>query len=252
MNKSEFWSLVVQRVSVSQVQIWVGNLSARSKQPYCAKVEIKQGDAFIESMDIVNWCKPFSSLSNRFYQLCIFQNLSVNTHYDVIFYVQDSSHEDWRVVNQAQFSTLPDSIPVAGQKPFVIALGSCFSNQDDETQVSTAFSALYDKGDESVKPDITFLVGDQVYLDIGFASLIPVKSFIRNRIANRYEKNWRDLNGVFTRGATWMLPDDHEYWNDYPFNELPILAIQALKLKSVQSAWEQAAAEALIIFNRAR
>ena len=70
---------------------------------------------------------------------------------------------------------------------------------------------------------------------------MPFSGFIRNRIANHYAKSWQALSGVFTRGVTWMLPDDHEYWNDYPFNDVNILALKALKIPSVRTTWEVAA-----------
>ena len=37
-----------------------------------------------------------------------------------------------------------------------------------------------------------------------------------------------------------MLPDDHEYWNDYPFHDSLIPQLLALKLASVRSAWAKA------------
>ena len=51
-------------------------------------------------------------------------------------------------------------------KSFTIALSSCFSN-DDDGRASAAYVTLQDSGDERFLPDITFLVGDQVYWDIG-------------------------------------------------------------------------------------
>ena len=42
-----------------------------------------------------------------------------------------------------------------------------------------------------------------------------------------------------------MLPDDHEYWNDYPFHDGLIPQLLALKLDSVRKAWAAASRDAV-------
>jgi hypothetical protein len=236
MNNKE-WSLVIQRVSKSSVDIWVGKLLAQ-KKPELVQIDIFCGDELIATHSIDQWQRPFRRLSQGFYHLHQCTGLQAGTHYRVELRAQTGAR---KLLQQGRFNTLPAAIPALGQKPFTIALGSCFANQDDDGRVSAAYAALYDKADDSVRPDITFLVGDQVYLDLGFASMIPFSQFIRRRFARRYAANWRDLSGVFTRGATWMLPDDHDYWNDFPFNDLPILALQSLKIPAVKAKWTDAA-----------
>lgn len=246
-NKTE-WSLVVQRVTETRADIWVGNLFSGGKLPFQAKLEIvmvgneSEIAAASQIISVDEWQRPFRRLSERFYKLCRFENLSAHKKYHIIFSTQcESISSPWEVLLQATFSTLPKSLPAQGEKPFTIALGSCFSNADDDGRVAAAYAALYDSGDENFRPDVTFLVGDQVYLDIGFASLVPFSNFIRSRAANHYANNWQALSNIFTRGGTWMLPDDHEYWNDYPFNDVNILALKALKIPSVRDTWEKVA-----------
>ncbi len=248
-NKSE-WSLVVQRLTETRAEIWIGNLFPGNKLPFQAKLEMvmlgnESGVAIASQILSVNdWRRPFRRLSDRFFKLCTFENLSKNKNYKIIFSAQlENVSSPWEMLLQATFSTLPGSLPTQGEKPFTIALGSCFSNSDDDGRVAAAYAALYDSGDEKFRPDVTFLVGDQVYLDIGFASLVPFSNFIRNRAANHYAKNWQALSDIFTRGGTWMLPDDHEYWNDYPFNDVNILALKALKISSVRDTWEKVATD---------
>lgn len=236
--KKNNWSLVIQRASVSSVDVWIGKLLAK-QAPGTVQLDIFCGDDLVCSRVVNEWQRPFRRLSKGFYCLSRFTQLSSGTHYRIELCSLENNN---RILLQVgQFSTLPAAIPVLGQKPFTIALGSCFANQDDQGRVSAAYKALYEHGDESVRPDVTFLVGDQVYLDLGFASLIPFSQFIRRRFAKRYATNWQDLSDVFTRGATWMLPDDHDYWNDFPFNDLPILALQALKFPVVRDRWIAAA-----------
>jgi len=236
--KKNNWSMVIQRASATSVDIWIGKLLAKHA-PGAVHIDIVCDGQAICSRAINSWQRPFKRLSKGYYHLSQFTQLTPGTHYKVELYCVE---DDARVLlQQGQFSTLPAAIPALGQKPFTIALGSCFANQDDKGRVSAAYKALYENGDESVRPDVTFLVGDQVYLDLGFASLIPFSQFIRRRFAKRYAANWHDLSDVFTRGATWMLPDDHDYWNDFPFNDLPILALQSLKFPVVREKWIAAA-----------
>src|SRR5690606_12737473 len=101
-------------------------------------------------------------------------------------------------------------LPGGDAKPFTIGLGSCFYNHRDGGQVAGAYKALYERGPEAVRPDITLLAGDQVYLDIGFDSLSLLPREIRNRIADDYALHWQALGSLLGAGATWMLPDDHE------------------------------------------
>jgi hypothetical protein len=89
------------------------------------------------------------------------------------------------------------------------------------------------------------LTGDQVYLDIGFDSLSLFPDEIRQRIANDYALHWQTLGSILSRGGTWMLPDDHEYWNDYPFYDSLIPTLLALKLSWVRKAWKDAAKDAV-------
>ena len=124
-------------------------------------------------------------------------------------------------------------------------MGSCFYNHRDGGQAAASYKALYARGSDAVRPDITFLTGDQVYLDIGFDSLSLLPHEIRQRVADDYAQHWQTLGSILNRGGTWMLPDDHEYWNDYPFYDSLIPTLLALKLSWVRKAWKGAARDAV-------
>ena len=96
-------------------------------------------------------------------------------------------------------------------------------------------------GAKPFAPDVTVLSGDQVYLDIGFDSLSLIEKEIRERIADDYALHWQALGSMLSRGGTWMLPDDHEYWNDYPFTDSLLPTLLALKLPHVRKHWTKAA-----------
>lgn len=237
------WSLVIQRVSQHRVEIWVGSLRAGISIPIDAQLLLKhQGQQVsVHSINPVDWVKPFQGVAQGFYSLCVFEGLLPRHRYYLELHICSTTKADELLVATGEFDSLPNRLPGDNERPFTIALGSCFSNQGDDGQLSAAYQGLYRHSEW--RPDVTFLTGDQVYLDIGFDSLNPITPMIRKRIANDYARHWQGLAGVFRAGATWMLPDDHEYWNDYPFNDQPILALQALKLRAVKNTWFTAARE---------
>ena len=77
----------------------------------------------------------------------------------------------WQHLGSGYFETLPKRILKTHEKPFTIGLGNCYYDHRDGGQAAGAYQALYERGSNSVRPDIRFLTGDQVYLDIGFDSL---------------------------------------------------------------------------------
>ena len=58
---------------------------------------------------------------------------------------------------------------------------------------------IEERGDESLRPDITFLTGDQVYLDIGFDS-----SFAGNRVFYLAARDQALNNSGWQAMGTWM------------------------------------------------
>lgn len=244
-NKGK-WSLVVLRVSQTTAKIWVGTLFHTLKMPDQAYVELIKPDGSRVRKDIVkkDWDRPFRYVRKRFYTTVEFEDLEPGIHYEVEFVRRtEAIHhevEEWQTLRQGQFDTLPAAVPGEGERPFTVALGSCFYAHRDGGQAAGSYRALYERGPEHVRPHVTFLTGDQVYLDIGFDSLSFVKSEIRDRVAGDYADHWQLLGSILSRGATWMLPDDHEYWNDYPFHDSLVPTLLALKLDFVRNTWEKA------------
>lgn len=240
------WSLVVLRVSQTTAKVWVGTLFHTLKKPEQARVELIHPDGTRISKDIFtdDWQRPFRYVRQRFYATVDFEGLEPDTHYEVEFSRRtESIHQqiqEWQGLRDGQFDTLPAALPAAGERPFTVALGSCFYAHRDGGQAAGSYRALYERGPESVRPHVTFLTGDQVYLDIGFDSLSFVRSEIRERVADDYAQHWQLLGSILSRGATWMLPDDHEYWNDYPFYDSLIPTLLALKIGEVRETWTKA------------
>ena len=247
------WSLVVHRVTATSVQVWVGTLFSTLKMPERARVLLYRDGGKVRTRYIQrkNWSRPFTHMERRFFCMVEFRNLDENTDYRLAFERRVEKNEEigisvhWQHLRNGRFRTLPDTLPRKGEGAFTIGLASCFYTHRDGGQAAAAYKALHDRETSAVRPDITVLSGDQVYLDIGFDSLSLDPGEIRERIADDYAKHWQELGSILSRGGTWMLPDDHEYWNDYPFVDSLIPTLLALKIDEVRETWTQAALDAV-------
>jgi hypothetical protein len=246
------WSLVIHRVTSSSVEVWVGTLFPTLKKPKAARVRLSMPGGGTRTRQIIkaDWKRPFRKMNQRFYTVCTFQNLKPGTRYTLTFdrrieTLKGAVAQQWQSLRSGTFDTLLTRIPLKGQKPFTIALGSCFYNHRDGGQAAASYKALYERGADSVRPDVTILSGDQVYLDIGFDSLSLRPDEVRQRMADDYAQHWQAMGSILNRGGTWMIPDDHEYWNDYPFYDSLIPTLLALKLPWVRKAWDGAATDAV-------
>lgn len=61
------------------------------------------------------------------------------------------------------------------------------------------------------------MAGHRIYNEIGLGWYPLNTSDCQNRIADHYTDSWKHLRSILRRGGTWMISDDHEYWNNYPF-----------------------------------
>jgi hypothetical protein len=72
----------------------------------------------------------------------------------------------------------------------------------------------------TLRPNLTLLLGDQVYLDL--PTLQDFDDDIRwlaAKFERDYTTNWRGPTGygqVLATAPSISIPDDHEYWNNYP------------------------------------
>ena len=110
---------------------------------------------------------------------------------------------------------LPDSVPGGLGETFNVLLVSCFFEPKDGGIGDLVASHLNGPN----RPDLVLTVGDQVYLDnpwlksfhwteTGFAKSFELK----------YRKNWQGSRyaNILRAGPVASVPDDHEYWNNYP------------------------------------
>ncbi len=252
------WSLVVHRVSKTTAEVWVGTLFPTLKMPERARVRLFRDGREVRSAPITlsDWQRPFRGMRRRFYKVVTFRRLEPGSAYRVTFerLVDDSKAHGavrrWQGLRAGAFRTLPPRLPRKGDGAFTLGLGSCFYPHRDGGRAAAAYRALCTHDDDTVRPDITALTGDQVYLDVGFDSLSLIPQEIRERVADDYALHWQALDGIFGHGGTWMLPDDHEYWNDFPFTDSPIPALWSLRFPHVRRHWEAVARDGVMNVQR--
>ena len=135
--------------------------------------------------------------------------------------------------------TLPEHIPSTVGDSFNLLLVSCFHQAEDRGGMAgTIVSQLK----ASSKPHLTLLMGDQVYLDLPtLRNFDDDVAWLADKFERDYAQNWEKPPGyaqVLSAAPSASLPDDHEYWNNFP-HVSPI--IQNSWTKGGRARWKQAA-----------
>ncbi|MGF7212778.1 hypothetical protein GGE65_007413 [Skermanella aerolata] len=122
-------------------------------------------------------------------------------------------------VAEAKVTTLPKELPLRGDKPFIVLLGSCFSHREDkEKKVGNTFFQL----PHYARPDVKIFAGDQVYLDSPwqkFVAGVHTVPELHGIFFDHYKKTWGQNDGfaqLLKEGANYFCSDDHEFWNNAP------------------------------------
>lgn len=234
------YTLVIHEVTSTSVKVWLGALFPSIAKPHHWRLRVldKRGNLVKTVSRTDGWERPFDKLKKRFYTIETIHGLPAGKQFTIEF--ETRSEKKYILLERGYFRTLPNKIPNQQQKPFTIGVGSCFYSKHDGGQVGQAYQALYEHKDLS--PDIKFLTGDQVYLDIGLGWYPLDATDVQDRIADDYAESWELLRSMLRRGGTWMLADDHEYWNNYPYLKgfNPYLVTLDLS-SSFRKRWEHAA-----------
>ena len=140
---------------------------------------------------------------------------------------------------------LPSEMP---SDAFRVLLVSCFYEPDDSGGKAGALVAKLCRGPD--RPDLVLTVGDQVYLDNPAVESMLLPTFREKKYATKFEekyrKNWqvgfsRSIhNGyadILCAAPVAAIPDDHEYWNNYPSRSMPALA----SFLGARDSWRDAA-----------
>jgi hypothetical protein len=172
-----------------------------------------------------------------------FSGLAPNTCYPVELTVGGERVE-------REFWTLPQEIPFGPQDQFNVLLLSCFHQAEDATgRAGRVLSRI------GVRPHLTLFAGDQVYLDLPtLQNFRNDEDWLFDKFQSDYLMNWfgdrqnrpaaeipEGYPRVLTLAPAAFMPDDHEYWNNYPFGAI---AVQNTWGSAGRANWKRAAEDA--------
>ena len=129
---------------------------------------------------------------------------------------------DNQVVASGSVTTLPDRLPVPGEPPFTVMLGSCFYARAD---APGTVGNVYFHVPAALQPDLKFLCGDQVYLDAPWQHFLlktHSEAELRTEFLETYLRGWSQagpsmgFSELLRHGATYFSSDDHDLWNNAP------------------------------------
>ncbi|MEX2208098.1 MAG: hypothetical protein WEF50_17870 [Myxococcota bacterium] len=115
--------------------------------------------------------------------------------------------------------TTPARVPDDGS-PLNVLVASCFHYKTQRNPGIASFigSVIAQSGTRS--PHLSLFLGDQVYLDLPtFEPFEDDSAWLEQRFEDDYVRNFIEpgyLSGLLEAAPAAFLPDDHEYWNNYP------------------------------------
>lgn len=136
--------------------------------------------------------------------------------------------------------SVPNSIPSSDW--LRILLTSCYHQAEDSAGLAARTCQNIPSAEH---PDLTLLMGDQVYLDLPTLRNFPDdEAQLAAQFEVDYRKNWDHdggLAGILDSAPSVCCPDDHEYWNNFPHSS-PIIqnSFSELGRKRWKSAADQA------------
>jgi hypothetical protein len=146
--------------------------------------------------------------------------------------------------------TLPAEVPPGPGSSFNLLLVSCFHRAEDPSHL--AGNVVKDLRGQ-YRPHATILLGDQVYLDLPtLQNFKDDELWLAGNFEEKYAANWWGTDGegyvrVLSAAQSVGIPDDHEYWNNFP-HASPI--IQNSLTDEGRKRWRKAAAAMYGAFQR--
>lgn len=221
----------------TQCRIWAGlpSLKGRPARPgHAALEEAQSGRAWpIDQWD--EWLVP-DGRAGLLFSRTVIDGLTPGSKRPINLRV------DGQIVATATATTLPERLPVVGEQPLVLVLGSCFCGAEDKSgRAGAAFARL----PPALQPDLKILCGDQVYLDSPFFQfLLPhTRQGLAEIFLANYANTWSqsgDRQGytqVLGGGSNVFTSDDHEFWNNAPF---PSFSVNTFRKPDRDAWWELA------------
>lgn len=148
-------------------------------------------------------------------------------------------------------SPVPRELPEG--RWFNVLLGSCYDRYMEKAPhlASRVVARLCE--DPDTRPDLSLFMGDQVYLDVPPTDVIgrfgePGLRGITAQFEGDYRLTWMDhLHGVLAAAPFICVPDDHEFWNNYPTQ---VAWLPRTVSRTGRAEWEQAARRCYDAFQR--
>lgn len=135
--------------------------------------------------------------------------------------------------------TLPSEIPTDLDRWFNVLLVSCHHAAEDRRGLS---GIIVSQLRALVRPHLSILAGDQVYLDLPtLKNFEDDEVWLADKFERDYIENWRGPDGyaqVLDAAPSVSIPDDHEYWNNFPH---PSPFIQNAWSQDGRDRWRKAA-----------
>ncbi|MDX9759694.1 MAG: metallophosphatase [Bacteroidota bacterium] len=117
----------------------------------------------------------------------------------------------------ATLRTLPIEVPRVFDGAFTVLLVSCFHRDEDPAGLA---GTIVSRLPAARRPDLSLLMGDQVYLDLPtLRDFRDDETWLAEKFERDYIMNWSGTPGyaqILDAAPSVSLPDDHEYWNNYP------------------------------------
>ncbi len=201
-------------VSSKSATVWLGGISESLDNVH---VKIIPGESYAPFRSQANQWKSQNGQFVLDYRRDVLIDLESRRNYRIELHGADGS-----LKADADFTTLPSSLPALDDKPFIVMLSSCFCvAQDKEGKLGNAFSRL----PSGEQPDVKIWCGDQVYLDAPWhhyslhthnAAELEVRHFQNYQAAWSQSGTAQGFNYALKHGANYFSSDDHEFWNNAP------------------------------------
>ena len=166
--------------------------------------------ASVRTNDMLPANKQPHEVARAFTGVYEFSGLTPDTPYAVTVHIGNTSQT---LLTQ----TLPTAVPQGFDRWFNVLLVSCFHQAEDRAGRA---GQLVSQLRAAAKPHLTFLMGDQVYLDLPTLQNFPDNTaWLAQKFENDYTANWWGPPGyghILAAAPSVSIPDDHEYWNNFP------------------------------------
>lgn len=144
-----------------------------------------------------------------YFGLFKFDNLTSRTQYQVEANFNGK-------IKRLSIRPMPEEIPEEG---FHVLLSSCFHGKEASHGKIEYMVDTVKKYCPLGGPNMTILLGDQVYLDLPtFEDFPSGKKALAEKFEKKYLNNWGEnsLTKLLSAAPFVAIADDHEYWNNYP------------------------------------